>query len=133
MTAATPAQAQSSLDAFCAGPADARARRTAAGEATTVGALAGAEPLLALPAAPYPATVIVSRTVGANAAVAFRGNCYSVPSGLAGVTVECRHRLGTGTLEICSELAACWPATGSPQPAPAPWCARPSIAPSWSG
>src|SRR5205807_1551865 len=83
MTATTPAQAQSSLDAFCAGPADARARRTAAGQ-TTVGALAAAEPLLALPAAPYPATVIVSRTVGDNAAVAFRGNSYSVPPGLAG-------------------------------------------------
>jgi len=102
MTAATPGGAQSSLDAFCSGPADARRRRTAAGEVATVGALAAAEPLLKLPAAPYPATVIVSRTVGANAAVAFRGNCYSVPPGLAGARVECRHRLGTGTLEICS-------------------------------
>ena len=102
MTAATPAQAQSSLDVFCAGPADARARRTAAGGTTTVGALAGAEPLLALPAAPYPATVIASRVVGANAAVAFRGNSYSVPPGLAGAQVQCRRRLGTSTLEICS-------------------------------
>jgi transposase len=101
MTAATPAQAQSSLDAFCAGPADAR-RRRADGTWTTVGSLAAAEPLLALPAVPYPATVIVSRVVGANAAVAFRGNSYSVPPGLAGSQVECRHRLGTSTLEICS-------------------------------
>ncbi|MGO8956336.1 MAG: Mu transposase domain-containing protein [Streptosporangiaceae bacterium] len=100
MTATTPAAAQSSLDAFCAGPADARPRRTADGERTSVGILAGAEPLLALPAAPYPATVIVSRITGANAAVAFRGNFYSVPPGLAGTTAECRHRLGTGTLEI---------------------------------
>jgi transposase len=106
MTAATPAQAQSSLDAFCSGPADARARRTAAGGTTTVGALAGAEPLLALPAAPYPATVIVSRTVGANAAVAFRGNFYSVPPGLASAQVQCRHRLGTSMLEICSPAGA---------------------------
>ena len=60
---------------FCSGTADAR-RRKADGIASTVGALAGAEPLLALPAAPYPATVIVSRQVGANAAVAFRGNSY---------------------------------------------------------
>jgi transposase len=102
MTATTPAQAQSSLDAFCAGTADARPRRTGDGSRTTVGELAGAEPLLALPAAPYPATVIVSRTVGANAAVAFRGNSYSVLPGLAGAQVQCRHRLGTGTLEICS-------------------------------
>jgi transposase len=102
MTATTPAQAQVSLDVFCAGPADARARRTEAGEVTTVGALADAEPLLALPAAPYPATVSVSRTVGANAAVAFRGNSYSVPPGLAGSQVECRRRLGAGTLEVRS-------------------------------
>ena len=106
MTAATPAGAQSSLDAFCCGPADARPRRTADGETTTVGALAAAEPLLALPAAPYPATVIVSRTVGANAAVAFRGNSYSVLPGLAGVQVQCRHRLGTSMLEICSAAGA---------------------------
>ena len=101
MTATTPAGAQSSLDAFCAGPADAR-RRTADGQATTVAVLAAAEPLLALPAVPYPATVTVSRQVGTNAAVAFRGNFYSVPPGLAGVPVECRHRLGTATLEIYS-------------------------------
>ena len=44
----------------------------------------------------------MSRTVGANAAVAFRGNSYSVRPGLAGAQVQCRHRLGTGTLEICS-------------------------------
>ena len=80
MTALTPAQAQASLDVFCSGTADAR-RRKADGIASTVGALADAEPLLALPAAPYPATVIVSRQVGANAAVAFRGNSYSVPPG----------------------------------------------------
>jgi len=106
MTAATPADAQRSLDGFCAGPADARPRRTAEGAATTVGALAGAEPLLPVPAVPYPATVIVSRTVGANAAVAFRGNFYSVPPGLAGAQIECRNRLGTGMLEICSPSGA---------------------------
>jgi hypothetical protein len=102
LTAATPEQAQASLDAFCTGPADARPRRTAAGARTTVGALAEAEPLLALPAAPYPATVIVPRTVAVNAAVAFRGNFYSVPPGLAGTTVQCRHRLGTRVLEVVS-------------------------------
>jgi hypothetical protein len=64
--------------------------------------LAGAEPLLKLPATPYPATVIVSRVTGASAAVAFRGNSYSVPPGLAGAPVQCRHRLGTATLEIYS-------------------------------
>ena len=85
--------------------------------AARVGALADAEPLLALPAAPYPATVIVTRTVGANAAVAFRGNAYSVPPGLGGTQVHCCHRLGSGTLEIARRPGACWPATGSPRPA----------------
>ena len=102
MTAASPEEAQRSLDGFCAGPADARPRRTADGGRTTAGALAAAEPLLALPAAPYPATVIVSRVAGANAAVAFRGNSCSVPPGLAGAQVQCRRRLGTATLEIYS-------------------------------
>ena len=102
MTAASAEEAQRSLDGFCAGPADARPRRTADGGRTTAGALAAAEPLLALPAAPYPATVIVSRVAGANAAVAFRGNSYSVPPGLAGAQVQCRRRLGTATLEIYS-------------------------------
>jgi hypothetical protein len=106
MTATTPEQAQASLDAFCAGPADARPRRTAGGIRTTVAALAAAEPLLTLPAAPYPATVIVPRTVAANAAVAFRGNFYSVPPGLAGTAVECRHRLGTATLQVHSAAGA---------------------------
>ena len=99
MTAVTPAQAQASLDVFCSGTADTR-RRKAGGIASTAGALADAEPMLALPAAPYPATVIVSRQVGPNAAVAFRGNSCSVPPGLAGTQVECRHRLGTAMLEI---------------------------------
>src|SRR2546421_763598 len=102
MPAASLEGAQRSLAGFGAGTADARPRRTVDGGRTTVGALAAAEPLLALPAAPYPATVIVSRVAGANAAVAFRGNSYSVPPGLAGAQVQCRRRLGTATLEIYS-------------------------------
>ena len=54
MTATTPQEAQRSLDRFCAGPGDARARRTADGGRTTVGELADAEPLLALPPVPVP-------------------------------------------------------------------------------
>jgi len=67
-----------------------------------VAALADAEPLLGLPAAPFPATVRVTRVVGANAAVAFRGNSYSVPPGLAGVQLSLLHRLGSSTVEIAS-------------------------------
>jgi hypothetical protein len=102
MTAVTPAQAQASPGAFCSGPADARRRPAGDGAWTTTGALADTEPLLALPAVPYPATVIVSRLIGVNAAVAFRGNSYSVPPGLAGAQAQCRHRLGTATMEIYS-------------------------------
>lgn len=101
MTADTAEDAQRSLDAFCAGPGDARTRRSVAGP-VTVAALAEAEPMLALPGAPYPATVSVSRTVADNAAVAFRGNSYSVPPGLAGVVLTLSHRLGSLTVEVAS-------------------------------
>src|SRR5260370_3292100 len=101
MPGAPRAGARAWLDVCCPGPGGAGGRR-GGGIASTVGARAGAEPMLALPAAPYPATVIVSRQVGVNAAVAFRGNSYSVPPGLAGTQAECRHRLGTAVLEICS-------------------------------
>ena len=101
MAATTPQDAQRSLDAFCAGPGDARTRRTMAGT-VTVAALAEAEPLLALPAAPYPATLSVSRTVGDNAAVAFRGNSYSVPPGLGGTVLTLTYRLGLGTVQVAS-------------------------------
>ncbi len=103
MTATTMAQAQASLDQFCATVGDARPRPWPDGDQagrTTVGALAQTEPLLGLPAAPYPATVEVCRRVGADATVAFRGNRYSVPPGLDGVELTVRHRLGTGTVEI---------------------------------
>ncbi|MGH8972179.1 MAG: Mu transposase domain-containing protein [Acidimicrobiia bacterium] len=130
MTATTPEEAQRSLDRFCATTAEARVRPVppsaleavrqamARGEIVrplgpgvgadgrlwrpTVRELADAEPLLALPAVPYPAVVEDVAPVGPNATVAFRGNRYSVPPGLAGVELTFRHRLGTGTVEIHS-------------------------------
>lgn len=102
MSAVTPEQAQLSLDRFLAGAGDARERRDASGTKTTVGALADAEALLELPAAPYPVTLELTRIVGANATVAFRGNRYSVPPGLTGAELMLRHRLGSGAIEICS-------------------------------
>jgi transposase len=102
MTAATPEEAQLSLDRFLAGAGDARPRRTATGVATTVGVLGDGEPLLALPAVPFPVTVEVSRIVAANATVAFQGNRYSVPPGLGGVTLVLAHRLGGATVEVRS-------------------------------
>jgi hypothetical protein len=88
MTAATPEEAQVSLDRFLAGPGDARTRpiavavpetdSSAAVRAdlhsqpgirvrATVGELADPEPLLVLPALAIPATIEVTRPVGANA------------------------------------------------------------------
>jgi transposase len=106
MTAKNPEEAQTSLDRFLAGTGDARARRTVDGEKTTVGVLADAEVLSALPAAGYPATICVERVVADNATVAFRGNRYSVPPGLAGTTLELRHRLTSATVEIVAPSGA---------------------------
>jgi transposase len=101
MTATSPADGQRSLDALGAGPADARTRPSQSGP-TAVAALADSEALLALPPAPYPATVSVRRVVGDNATVAFRGNLYSVPPGLSGSELTLRHRLGTATVQVHS-------------------------------
>ena len=106
LIATDPESAQISLDRFLATTGDARPRRGADGERTTVGALADREPLMALPAAPFPATICVERTVATNATVAFRGNRYSVPPGLTGALVEVRHRLASGSLEIHSAAGA---------------------------
>ena len=98
--AKSPEEAQLTLDRFLSGPGDARQRRTALGATTTVGALADSEPLLELPPAGFPATITAERLVDDNATVAFRGNRYSVPPGLCGLTLELRHRLSSATLEI---------------------------------
>src|SRR6266571_775494 len=104
MPATTIEEAQRSLDRFCSQPAEARVRpvpasalavvreATARGEISrplgpgvtaegrlwrpTVRELADAEPLLGLPAAPFPAIVETTAPVRDNATVAFRGNCY---------------------------------------------------------
>ena len=68
MTATTPEEAQVSLDRFWATTGDARLRPPGRyadpgqpGGWPTVGALAGAETLMPLPAVPYPATIEVTR------------------------------------------------------------------------
>jgi hypothetical protein len=93
----TPAQAQADLDRFCASVADARRR-----EGGTVGSLADAEPLLALPAAPFPAELAVERVVSAQALVSFEGNRYSTPPELVGQTVTVKARLGELGVQIVS-------------------------------
>ena len=93
----SPAEAQASLDSFCARVADTRQRGDA-----TVGELADREPLLALPDHAYPATVEERRMVAANALVSVWGNRYSVPPGLVGTEVNVRWRLGADTIDIVS-------------------------------
>jgi transposase len=101
LTARTMAEAQASLDRFCATVADARPRGD-----TTVGALADAEPLLPLPPVPYPATLSQTGPVDANATVAFRAARYSVPPGFIGAALTVRHRLGSPSIEIVSPAGA---------------------------
>jgi transposase len=91
----SPVEAQVNLDRFCVEIADARPRGD-----HTVGALAEAEPLVALPEAPYPAEVVEVRTVTANALVSLWGNRYSVPPGMVGSHVQIRWRLGAETFTI---------------------------------
>ena len=101
-----------SLDRFWSTTGDARLRSPARIEDPpadgsrprwpTVGELAEAELLLALPVLPYPATIEVAAAVDHQASVAFRGNRYSVPPGLTGVTMTLRQRLGTNTLDVVS-------------------------------
>ncbi len=96
----TVGQAQASLEAFCARVGDARVR-VRDGQRTTVAALAQAEPLRPLPP-PFPTTVTAERVVAAQALIAFRGNRYSVPPGLAGASVTASHRLGEQILDIAT-------------------------------
>ena len=115
MTATTMAEAQVSMDRFWSTTGDARLRPPGRyldpDELTeeegrprwpSVGELAEAEVLMALPAVPYPATIEVHKVVDDKASVAFRGNRYSVPPGMGGAEVTLRHRLGTGSLEVFS-------------------------------
>jgi hypothetical protein len=93
----TVAQAQAGLDRLCV-KLDGR-KRMRDRERTTVGALADAEPLRAMPG-PFPAIIDVERTISGQALVPFRGNKYSVPPGHGGQLVAVRHKLGTTTLDV---------------------------------
>jgi hypothetical protein len=93
----TVARAQAGLDRICV-KLDAR-KRIRDGVRTTVGELADAEPLRAMPA-PFPAVIEVERTVSNQAQIPFRGNRYSVVPGHAGEIVRVRHKLGTTTLDV---------------------------------
>jgi len=112
LAADSPEAAQVSLDRFWATIGDARLRSPGRIEEPpadgsrpawpTVGELADAEPLLGLPAVPFPATVEGIAVVDHQASVAFRGNRYSVPPGYRTATMRLFHRLGSGQLEVVS-------------------------------
>lgn len=91
------ADAQASLDRFCATTGDARRRGD-----STVGELGAAEPLLGLPPVAYPAEGTVTRIVAANALISVDGNRYSVPPALVGAEVQVRQRLGSDELVVIS-------------------------------
>ena len=97
LQAGSLAEAQASLDRFCATTGDTRRRGD-----TTVGELGASEPLLGLPEMAYPATTEVTRMVAQNALVSVDGNRYSVPPALVGVDVTVRRRLGSDQLVIIS-------------------------------
>jgi len=97
LAAGSLAEAQASLDRFCATIGDARRRGD-----TTVGELGNSEPLLDLPAIAYPSEGTMTRIVAANALVSVDGNRYSVPPALVGVEVKVTQRLGSGELVIVS-------------------------------
>ncbi|MFC4471699.1 IS21 family transposase [Streptomyces xiangluensis] len=81
-------------------------RRTVDATKVTVGELAAAEPLLDVPALPFPAELVVERTVTAQGLVPFEGNFYSVPPGLPGARVLVIHRLGEDFVNIATAARA---------------------------
>ncbi len=95
------ADAQQKLDRFLQTTGDARRR-----DRMSVAELARHEHLIDLPTAPYPATVQVTRRVGASALVSYQANRYSLPPGLEGAEVGVRHRLGEAELEILAPSGA---------------------------
>ena len=97
----TPAQAQQSLDSFCATVADARQRGD-----KTVAHLALDERLGPLPQTPYPAVIEAANKVTPSALVPFDGNSYSVPPELIGAEVVVRTRLRAAQIEVVSPAGA---------------------------
>jgi hypothetical protein len=94
----SPAEAQADLDRWSVAVSDRRRRGQ-----STVGELAAAEPLLALPRLAFPAEHQAERVVADDALVSFESNRYSVPPGYAAHVVTVRARLGDVHLEIYSQ------------------------------
>lgn len=94
---ATIGDAQRSLDVWSVRVADQRKRPDG-----TVSQIAATEVLRALPAAAYPAQIVVERKVSRAALVAFEGNQYSVAPAHAGRTVTVTWRISETLLRIVS-------------------------------
>jgi transposase len=101
---ATVEAAQGLLDRWCSLRGDARVRATADGK-STVATVAANEPLRPAPPVPFPATLVVTRKVSAQALVSFRGNRYSVPPELGGAQVAVSLRLGSLSIDIATTPA----------------------------
>lgn len=95
-------EAQASADRWCVEVADQRLRDTDDATVVTVAEAAASEPLLALPPAGFPVTIVLDRVVAENALVSVWGNRYSVPPGVVGANVQVRHRHGTDTIDIAA-------------------------------
>lgn len=97
----TPERAQASLDRWCAQTADLRVRWVGK-QKMTVATFAKSEPLAPLPDRPYPAQLVVERTVSPRALVSFDGNLYSVPPGHRDQKVTVLWTLGEPVIDIVS-------------------------------
>jgi transposase len=95
----TVEQAQARLNQWCTRRGDTRIRATADGK-YSVATVAAREPLAPVPAVPFPADLVVARTVSAQALVAYAGNFYSVAPELARTVVSVRVRLGAAHLQV---------------------------------
>ena len=89
------ADAERSLDRFCARIADGLPRLD-----TIVRAVAAKEPLLPLPVRPFPAALTEPRRVDRHARVSYDGNWYAVSADLVGRHVTVRAQIGSDTVEI---------------------------------
>jgi len=98
---ATVEQAQASLDRFARVRGDTRLRATADGR-SSVAVVAKTEPLLPVPAAPYPVIVSETRSASRQALVSYRGNRYSVPPELAAAQVVVSHPVGAEFIDIAT-------------------------------
>lgn len=92
--------AQQRFDDFCATRADLRVRKRRAHPKETIFELARAEPLTPVTAEPYPTITTVTRTVSAQALVAYAGNFYSVGPDHVRSQVLVHVRLGGTHLDI---------------------------------